>query len=298
MGAAAAIAVAYVPARRARPHDGGIATAFRVTFALDPLVLAFLVAATLAAALAVRRAAGVAGHQDRHRRESQGPGPRRGRRRPDNCGPGRLLVACSSRCRCRSLFGAGLLARTVYNLQRADLGFPAERLLLVRVDLREAGYEPVRRDGLIRDLLGRDRSAFPAFVPRAIRSSVSSAAANRRARSTSRDTRRKATAIAIRRSTPSGRATSRRSACRCVLGRDILESDRAGSPAVCVINEAFAKRFFDRRNPIGLRVTIVGEDGGRVVPGRRRRRQRAAPRACAATSSRATSWRPHSPPRR
>ena len=38
------------------------------------------------------------------------------------------------------------------------------------------------------------------------------------------------------------------------LGRDILESDRGEATKVCVINEAFAKRFFDRRNPIGMRV--------------------------------------------
>ncbi len=52
------------------------------------------------------------------------------------------------------LVGAGLLVRTVYNLQRADLGFPAERLLLVRVDLREAGHEAMRRASLLGDLLG------------------------------------------------------------------------------------------------------------------------------------------------
>ena len=50
------------------------------------------------------------------------------------------------------LVGGGLLARTVYNLQRADLGFPAERLLLVRVDLREAGYETARRARVVREL--------------------------------------------------------------------------------------------------------------------------------------------------
>ena len=41
------------------------------------------------------------------------------------------------------------------------------------------------------------------------------------------------------------------------LGREILESDRRESPKVCVINEAFAKRFFDGRNPIGMRLTAV-----------------------------------------
>jgi ABC-type antimicrobial peptide transport system permease subunit len=39
------------------------------------------------------------------------------------------------------------------------------------------------------------------------------------------------------------------------LGREILESDQGDAPRVCVINEAFAKRFFGRRNPIGMRIT-------------------------------------------
>jgi len=45
-----------------------------------------------------------------------------------------------------------------------------------------------------------------------------------------------------------------------VLGREILAGDRAGAPRVCVINQAFAKRFFDRRNPIGMRITSIDED--------------------------------------
>ena len=39
------------------------------------------------------------------------------------------------------------------------------------------------------------------------------------------------------------------------LGREITAEDRAGGHMVCVINETFAKRFFDGRNPIGLHVT-------------------------------------------
>ncbi len=34
---------------------------------------------------------------------------------------------------------------------------------------------------------------------------------------------------------------------------------------VCVINEAFAKRFFDRRNPIGMRITSVDDDDARTT---------------------------------
>ena len=45
-----------------------------------------------------------------------------------------------------------------------------------------------------------------------------------------------------------------------ILGREILESDDAGAPKACVINEAFAKRFFAGRNPIGMRVTSIDDE--------------------------------------
>jgi hypothetical protein len=49
------------------------------------------------------------------------------------------------------------------------------------------------------------------------------------------------------------------------MGRDIEEGDREGAPRVCVINQAFARRFFDGRNPIGLHITTVEDDGRRVA---------------------------------
>jgi hypothetical protein len=44
------------------------------------------------------------------------------------------------------------------------------------------------------------------------------------------------------------------------LGREILETDLGDATNVCAINEAFAKRFFNRRNPIGMRITLVNDD--------------------------------------
>ena len=67
---------------------------------------------------------------------------------------GRLLVSLQLALSLPLLVVAGLLARTAYNLQRADLGYPSERLLLVRVDLREAGYDPARRTSVLRQLTG------------------------------------------------------------------------------------------------------------------------------------------------
>ncbi len=110
---------------------------FHMSFALDPLVLAFVLAATLAAALLF----GVLPAWQVTRTDAGASLKEQGRGAIGSLGQmrsGRLLVSLQLALSLPLLVGAGLLARTVYNLQRADLGFPAERLLLVRVDLREA----------------------------------------------------------------------------------------------------------------------------------------------------------------
>ena len=45
-----------------------------------------------------------------------------------------------------------------------------------------------------------------------------------------------------------------------LLGREIGPRDTPKSPPVCVINEAFAKRFFPGRNPIGKHITSTFSD--------------------------------------
>jgi predicted permease len=261
MGGAAAIAVAYVLhgmlVRMLAQSD----PRFHLNFALNPLVLIFVLAVTLAAALlfgvlpawqATRTDAGVS-----LKEESRGAIGSFGQVRS-----GRMLVSLQLALSLPLLVGAGLLARTVYNLQRADLGFPAERLLLVRVDLREAGDDPARRDSLVRDLLGELQQ-----IPDVRAASFSQLGVFSGGNSTS--------TIEVEGYSPKGdhdrgsdfdvvgpRYFSTLSV-PILLGREILESDRGDAPAVCVINEAFAKRFFDRRSPIGMRVTHVDDANGR-----------------------------------
>jgi hypothetical protein len=66
---------------------------------------------------------------------------------------GRWLVGVQLALSLPLLVGAGLLVRTVYNLQRPDLGFDAERLLLARVDLGAIVQDTARRDRVLRELL-------------------------------------------------------------------------------------------------------------------------------------------------
>jgi len=233
---------------------------FHMSFALDPIVLVFAVAATLAAALlfgvlpawqVTRSDAGV-GLKEQSRSATGSLGRMRS---------GRLLVSVQLALSLPLLVGAGLLVRTIYNLQHVDLGFSAERgrLLLVRVDAREAGYDEARRHRLYRELR-QDFQQIPGV--RAV--SFSSLGLFSGGNSIS--------GVEVEGYAPKA-DSERHSALDVVgpgyfstlgvpilLGREILENDQAGAHQAAVINEAFARRFFDGRNPIGMRLASIGEN--------------------------------------
>jgi predicted permease len=231
---------------------------FRMSFGLDPLVLAFVVGVTLGAALlfgvlpawqVTRTDAGASLKE--HGRSVNGS---LGRTRS-----GGLLVSLQLALSLPLLVGAGLLARTAYNLHRADLGFPSERLLLVRVDLREAGPDSARRYRVRRELL-EQLQAIPgvraaSYSHLGVFSGGNSAETIEVEGYSARGDNDRGSALDV-----VGAGYFSTLGVPIHLGREILESDREGSPRVCVINEAFAKRFFDGRNPIGMRITSIDED--------------------------------------
>ena len=231
---------------------------FHMSFALDPIVLAFALAATLAAALmfgvlpawqVTRNDAG-ASFKEQSRSATGSPGRMRS---------GRLLVSLQLALSLPLLVGAGLLVRTIYNLQHVDLGFPAQRLLLVRVDSREAGYNAARSHTLFRELRaefqripGVRAASFSSLGLFSGGNSVSGIEAE--GYESKEDSDRHSALDVV------GPGYFSTLGIRIILGREILESDQPGAPKVAVINEAFAKRFFDGRNPIGMRITSIDDD--------------------------------------
>jgi predicted permease len=231
---------------------------FRMNFTLDPLVLAFALAATLAAALLF----GVLPAWQVTKNETGAALKEQGRSATGSLGrmrSGRFLVSLQLALSLPLLVGAGLLARTVYNLQRLDLGFPAERLLLARVDFAEAGYDTARSESLRRELLGQFQR-----VPGVRAASYSQLGVFSGGESVS--------GIAVEGYTPK-EDHDRHSALdvvgpgyfstlgvRMVQGREILESDHGAARKICVINEAFARHFFNGRNPIGMRIIAIDEN--------------------------------------
>ena len=221
-------------------------------------MLAFIVFATLAAALlfGVLPAWQAANTDVGNTLKEQMRGATGSRRQMRS---GRALVSLQLAMSLPLLVGAGLLVRTVYNLQRADLGFNPERLMLTRVDLREAGYEGTRRDTIIRTLRDqlRQTPGVPAvsFSQLSIFSGVEAFASIDVEGYTPKSDRDRGSALDY--VGPHYFATL---GIPLTLGRDFLDSDRDGSPMVCIVNESFARLFFEGRNPIGLRVSTA-EDG-------------------------------------
>jgi predicted permease len=262
MGGVAAIGVAYSLHAALVRMIAETDPRFKMSFALDPIVLAFVVAATLAAALLfgvlpalqITRSSTLASLNE----QGRGAGSSRGEIRSS-----RLLVSAQLALSLPLLTGAGLLARTVYNLQHADLGFQADHLLLVRTDLEEVTKDRVRLDNLADEMLGEVQR-----IPGVRAASFSQLGVFSGGESS--DT------IEVEGYTPKGDAkgdNDRGSKFDVVgpgyfstlgipilLGREILESDGDNASKVCVINEAFARRFFSGRNPVGMHITSVADD--------------------------------------
>ena len=261
-GGVAAVAVAYVLYRALVLMLAEGDPNFAIDFAFGLRVSAFLVAATVTAALlfGLLPAWQATATDSAAALKEYGRGALGSRAQTRS---GRALVSLQLALSLPLLVGAGLLARTAYNVQGIDHGFTTGRLLLVRVELQTAAEDPVRRSTLRRALLDRiqktsgvSAASFSqlgvftgSFSSRSIEVEGNAATAGQDVESTFDDV---------------GPGYFTTLGVRLLQGRDILDSDGLESPRVCVINEAFARRFFERRNPIGMRLTEIDDESART----------------------------------
>jgi predicted permease len=164
---------------------------------------------------------------------------------------GKLVVVGQLALSLPLLVGAGLLVRTLLNLQDLELGYPKEDLLTVRIDARPAGYDPVRQTLTFEQLLARIRSLPGVRAATYSNNGLFGGSDN-------------GDEIVVDGYTPQGQGDRGSSydavgpryfstlGIPVLLGREIMEEDRR---SICVINETFAKRFFAGRNPIGMHIT-------------------------------------------
>ena len=157
------------------------------------------------------------------------------------------------------LAGAGLFLQTLRNLQRVDLGFRSENLLLLEVDSSALGNrapsglelnhqlaERIKQLPGVRAVSYSDRGLFrfEGAFPVQVEESKSAGGS---------------TGDAV------GPGYFSTLGVPLLLGREIGPRDSAKAMRVCVINETFAQQFFGGRNPLGKRVAVGGDEQRRTL---------------------------------
>jgi predicted permease len=179
-------------------------------------------------------------------RTSQTTTPTKGARRL-----GRFLVACQVALSVLLLIGAGLFVQTLRNLNRLDLGFEPRRLLQVSIDTRSSGYGKGQVGPLYRLLLERVGAIPGVRSVTGIRNPVMGGGASRGittipgvelARGESWDV------------ADVGPGFFETMGIAVLQGRTFSDADFQRERRAVVINEAFAKRYFSGRNPVGIGV--------------------------------------------
>jgi predicted permease len=167
---------------------------------------------------------------------------------------GKLLVIAQVAISLLLLAGAGLFVRTLRNLKSLPLGYARENLLIIRVDGLAAGYKGQNRGALFRRLLDNlgsipgvhgvtlSENGLFSGTESGDRVSVEGYHSDKEDDNVSR----------FDQVGPNYFSTLR---IPIILGREIGPQDSEAAPAVCVVNEEFAKFFFGSRNPIGKHVT-------------------------------------------
>jgi predicted permease len=173
---------------------------------------------------------------------------------------GNMLIAAQVAVSLVLLIGAGLLLRTLQNLQNFYPGFNKEGVLLLTVNPGVIGYNLDQSARLYERLLDRIngvsgvRSATFSFysplrmlgllIPKIQEDTPSSVKATE--------------SVGIDDVGPNYFKTFE---IPVLAGRDFIRSDRAGTRKVVIINEAMAHRYFGDGNPMGKHLTVPNWNG-------------------------------------
>ncbi len=156
------------------------------------------------------------------------------------------------------LVAAGLLGRSLQSALATDLGFPSHGLMVSTVDLGLQRYDAPRAAVFLRELRDRVASSpgvrsasWAGLVPLGGGQWVESFSIEGRP---SPESRRDEAEINVL-----GAGFFRTMEIPVLEGREFDDRvDREGSPAVALVNEAMARRYWPGRSPVGRRIDIGG----------------------------------------
>jgi predicted permease len=167
---------------------------------------------------------------------------------------GKLLVVTQVAISLLLLIGAGLFVRTLTNLQSAELGYTKENLLVVRVDPVSGGYKGQAMAAYYRRVLD-ELKAIPGVRGVTLSENGLFSGTESMDQITVEGYHSKNEADLASRYDMIGPGYFSTLGVPILMGREIGPQDTAGAPLVCVVNEAFAKFYFGKENPLGKHVT-------------------------------------------
>lgn len=165
------------------------------------------------------------------------------------------------------LIGAGLLLRSLLNLQRVDVGFNTSHLLLFGVDPNLVGYKDERLVNLYQQMSERleavpgVQSVTFSSVPLLARGSSDRSFYLPRSSTEPDGTRKKSGQVYLHQVRENFLEAME---IPLVLGRALTAQDDARAPRVAVVNQTFAGRYFPNENPIGKRFGFDSEKTSEV----------------------------------
>ena len=148
------------------------------------------------------------------------------------------------------LVAAGLFVRTFAELARVELGFTPDRVMIANVGAAQSGLEAVARKDLY-DRVTESLKAIPgvSHVARSVITPVSGSTWNGDLEFPEKPDLPELERIVDFNYVAPGWFDA--IGTRIIRGRDFDARDRFGAPEVALVNEAFAKKYFDGADPIG-----------------------------------------------
>ena len=151
------------------------------------------------------------------------------------------------------IVGAALLVHSLVNLENQDLGFRPQHVLLLHINTELAGYRSKQLHSLYRELLDRVR-ALPG-VRSASMGSTSPMSGSQGAFNVSVEGQPLPSDPGHPQVVLVSPGYFKTEGMLVVAGRAISARDTETSPPVAVVNQAFARKFIPRGNPIGTRLS-------------------------------------------
>ena len=168
-----------------------------------------------------------------------------------------LLVVSEVALALMLLIGAGLLVRSLMGLRAIDAGFDPRNVLTATVDIPMARYTTAERRNQffdrvvqsVRGLPGVQSAAWIDTVPLQGGSTQYVAVEGQPAKQES-----ELPVVAVRLPSPGYFKTARTA---ILSGRDFTDDDGYGKPAVVIVSERTAQRFWPNQNPLGKHLTLT-----------------------------------------